>query len=367
MTKIILLTTVLRCSLWTTGCATNSDDIGQGEGMSYHMYVNGGNERLSKFVMDGETGMLTQEADIPLDSNAGAMATNADGSLMFICFRSAQQFQSLSVDKSTGALSPISTVSTQSGPPYIKTDNNGRFLLAAYYSAGAVSVNGINPDGSLSEQQQWIETEEHAHSIQLDLSNRFAFVPHTCPANAIYQFRFDETTGQLTANDPPKVQPATEEGPRHFVFHPNMDILYSINENGSTVSAHHFNTEKGTLSSFQVMSTLPDDWGGESKTAEIRITPDGRHLYGSNRGHESLAIFAVAADGTLTARGHQPTDPTPRFFAMDPGGNFIISAGQQTGHIVTYRIDHGSGLLEQLERIEVDKSPGWIQFVGKSP
>jgi 6-phosphogluconolactonase len=340
----------------------------QGEKMSHHMYVsNGGNEYLSKFVMDAATGMLTQEADIALDSNPGAMATTADGTLMFICFRSTKQFQSLRVNKATGALNPISTVSIEAGPPYIKTDNSGRFLLAAYYGAGAVSVNGINPDGSLSEQPlQWIETAEHAHSIQLDRSNRFAFVPHPCPTNAIYQFRFDETTGALTANDPPKIQPETEEGPRHFVFHPDKDILYSINEDGSTVSAHHFDNEKGTLSSFQVISTLPADWDGESKTAEIRITPDGRHLYASNRGHESLAIFSVAADGTLAAQGHQPTDPTPRFFTLDPGGNFVISAGQKTGHIVTYKIDHDSGQLNQLERIEVGQSPGWIQFVENS-
>ena len=336
--------------------------------MNYHVYVSGGNHALSKFVMDTDTGTLTPEADIPLDSNAGAMATNADGSLMFLCFRSTQQLQSLRVDKSSGALTPISTVSINSGPPYIKTDNSDRFLLAAYYGAGAVSVNGINPDGSLSEQSlQWIDTEEHSHSIQLDRSNRFAFVPHTCPANAIYQFCFDESTGTLTANDPPKVQPETEEGPRHFVFHPTLDILYSVNEDGNTVSAHHFDTDKGTLSSFQVISTLPADWEGESKTAEIRITPDGRYLYASNRGHESLAIFEVAADGTLTASGHQPTDPTPRFFGMDPTGKFLISAGQQTAHIVSYRIDQSSGQLEQLQRLPVGPSAAWMEFVEPTP
>jgi len=347
----------------TAGCTMD-----EGEGMSYHMYVNGSKEHLSKFVMDAQTGKLTQEADIAIGDGVGAMDISPDGSIMFLCLRSAKQFLSMRVDKSTGALTPIGRVDIESGPPYIKTDNTGRFLLAAYYSAGVVSVHGIGADGSLTKEPlQWIVTEEHAHSVQLDRSNRFAFVPHTCPANAIYQFRFDETTGELSANDPSKVQPATEEGPRHFVFHPDKDILYSVNENGCTVSAHHFDPVKGTLSSFQVISTLPEGWDGESKTtAEIRITPDSRHLYASNRGHDSLAIFEVADDGTLTARGHQPTDPSPRLFTLDPGGNFVISAGQRTGHIVTYRIDHDSGQLNQLERIEVGKSPAWIQFVEKS-
>jgi 6-phosphogluconolactonase (cycloisomerase 2 family) len=125
-----------------SGCAIDEGTMKQGEKMSHHMYVsNGGNEYLSKFVMDAATGMLTQEADIALDSNPGAMATTADGTLMFICFRSTKQFQSLRVNKATGALNPISTVSIEAGPPYIKTDNSGRFLLAAYYGAGAVSVN----------------------------------------------------------------------------------------------------------------------------------------------------------------------------------------------------------------------------------
>ena len=336
--------------------------------MSYHVYVsNAGSEHLSKFVMDAETGTLTQETDIPLDSSPGAMATTADETLMFICLRGAKQYQSLRVDKSTGGLTSIGKVSVDEGGPYLKTDHTDRFLLATYYGAGAVSVHRINDDGSLSENPlQWTETEAHAHSIQLDRSNRFAYVPHTNPPNAIYQFRFNETTGELSSNDPPKIQPETPEGPRHFVFHPTRDLLYSVNENGCTVSAHHFDPDNGTLSSFQVISTLPEGWDSDSKsTAEIRMTQDGRFLYASNRGHDSIAIFSVNTDGTLTAKGHQPTEAVPRFFDLDPTGNFILSAGQDSGHLQTYKIDHESGQMEQMERFEVGQSPLWIQFVEK--
>ena len=337
--------------------------------MSYHVYIaNSNSEFLSKFVMDANTGKLTQEADIPLESSPGAMANTADESLMFICLRGAKQYQSLRINKSTGALTPINATSVDQGGPYLKTDNTDRFLLATYYGLGAVSVHKINDDGSLGEKpHQWIETEEHAHSIQLDKTNKFAFVPHTNPPNAIYQFKFDETTGELSFNDPKKIQPETPEGPRHFIFHPNKDILYSINENGCTVSAHHFDPNNGTLSSFQVISTLPEGWDSDKKsTAEICMTQDGRFLYASNRGHDSLAIFSVNEDGTLTAQGHQPTEAIPRFFEIDPTGNYILSVGQNSNHLSSYKINHENGQLEQMERFKVGESPLWIQFIKKS-
>lgn len=334
--------------------------------MNYHVYIaNSGSEYLSKFTMDAQTGKLTQEADIPLESSPGAIATTKDESLMFVCLRGAKKYQSLRVNKSTGALTPINAAVVDQAGPYLKTDNTDQYLLATYYGAGAVSVHKINPDGSLSDDPlQWIVTEEHAHSIQLDRSNKFAFVPHTNPPNAIYQFKFDETTGQLTPNDPPKIQPETPEGPRHFIFHPTKDLLYSINENGCTVSVHRFDPNTGTLSSFQVISTLPEGWDSDSKsTAEICMTQDGKFLYASNRGHDSLAIFSVNEDGTLTAQGHQPTEAIPRFFEIDPTGNFILSVGQSSHHLSSYKINHETGQLEHLERFEVGQSPLWIQFV----
>ena len=337
--------------------------------MSYHVYVsNSGNDYFSKFVMDADSGKLTQEADIQMSGSPGTVATTADGSLMFVCLRQDKVFQSLRIDRSSGALTPIGQVPLHDGSPYVKTDNTDRFLLASYYGSGHVSVHAINDDGTLSDEPlQKIETEIRAHSIQTDRSNRFAFVPHTNPSNAIYQFRFDETSGALSANDPPKVQPETPEGPRHFAIHPNKDLLYSINENGCTVSAHHFDLENGTLSSFQVISTHPEGVTPEGKsTAEIRITQDGKHLYASNRGHDSLAIFGIDDDGTLTAKGHQPTEETPRFFAIDPTGNYILSAGQGSGRLATYKIDHGSGALEEKETFKVGESPLWIQFVEKT-
>ena len=332
--------------------------------MAYHMYVsNSGSTHLSHFLMDNEVGALTAQPDIDMGGAPGALATDSKQRWLFVCMRSQKEFVTYSVDRGTGVLSRVSGVSAGSAP-YIYVDDTDGYLLATYYGEGAVSVHGIDAAGNLSaEPLQWHETAGHAHSVQTDRSNRFAFVPHTVPANAIYQFRFDADSGRLTPNDPPFIQPETPEGPRHFVFHPTKDLLYSVNEDGCTVSAHRLDPEKGTLTSFQVISTLPPgtDMVGMS-TAEIKITKDGQHLYASNRGHNTLAHFRVNDDGTLTEVNQYPTEAVPRFFDIDPTGKFLYSAGQNTGRLVTYRIGDG-GALEAMETYEVGKTPLWIQFV----
>jgi len=333
--------------------------------MPYHVYVsNSGSEWFSHFVMDENTGALRPQADIALTAAPGAATTNAAETALFVSLRSQQQIGSYAIDTQSGQLTETSTVPVQQSPPYVSIDNTNRYLLAAYYGSGYVSVHQIADDGTLSaEPLQWIKTSEHAHSVQTDRSNRFAFVPHTMPTNAIFQFRFDEHNGALMPNDPPRIQPEGPEGPRHFVFHPQKDLLYSMNEDNSTVSAHHFDPCQGTLSSFQVISTLPKGFDGDNTTAEIAITPDGRHLYASNRGHDSLALFAVADEGTLTAKGHYATEPTPRFFDLDPTGKFLYAVGQDSGRLASYRVDTTNGVLERMEIHEVGKSPLWIQFV----
>jgi 6-phosphogluconolactonase len=333
--------------------------------MPYHMYVsNSGSEWLSHFIMDESSGALAAQPDIDLGGNPGAVATDAAQTWMVVALRSQKVLASYAIDKKSGGLKKIGESALAEGPPYLYSDNSDRFLLASYYGGGRVSVHGINADGTLSEKPlQELDTDIRAHSIQTDRSNRFAFVPHTNPTNAIYQFHFDQDSGRLTPNEPARIQPATEEGPRHFIFHPQKDLLYSINENGSTVSAHHFDADTGTLESFQVISTLPGGIAVEGNTtAEIDITPDGKYLYGSNRGHNSLALFEIGADGTLTAKGHFDTEAVPRFFGIDPTGRYIYSAGQDSGKLASYRIE-ADGALTRLGTYDVGQASLWIQFV----
>jgi 6-phosphogluconolactonase len=332
--------------------------------MSYHMYVsNSGSSFLSHFLMDESTGALAAQPDIDMGGGPGALATDSKQRWLFACMRSQKEFVTYAIDRSTGGLERISGVAAGSAP-YLYVDDSDGYLLANYYGEGAVSVHKIDDSGNLSaEPLQWIETATHAHSIQTDRSNRFAFVPHTMPANAIYQFRFDASTGSLTANDPAFIQPETPEGPRHFVFHPTKDLCYSVNEDGCTVSSHRFDADKGTLTSFQVISTLPagTDMEGMS-TAEIKMTHDGNHLYASNRGHNTLAHYSVAEDGSLELVGRYETEAVPRFFEIDPTGRFVYSAGQNTGRLVSYRIGD-DGVLTKMQTYEVGDGPLWIQFV----
>lgn len=334
--------------------------------MAYHVYVsNSGNNFFSHFLMDEDSGALEPQPNIELEGAPGAVVMHPNGRVMFVALRAARLLVNYVVDQEKGTLVRLSETALAEGPPYLFLDNTCSFLLSSYYGSGHVGVHSMSGPGILADQPlQMLPTAIRAHSIQTDRSNRFAFVPHTNPTNAIFQFRFDEQTGQLTPNDPPTVQPATPEGPRHFAFHPTRDLLYSINENGSTISAYRFDPESGTLSSFQVISTLPEgfDRAGNT-TAEIKIAPNGRFLYGSNRGHDSLALFAIGNDGRLTAKGHYPTEATPRFFELDPSGRFAYAVGQGSGRLASYRIDAVTGALTPLEQHEVGESPLWITFV----
>ena len=336
--------------------------------MPYHLYVsNSGSQFLSHFIMDEASGALQPQPNIELGGSPGAATTDASQRVMYVCLSGRQELVTCSIDRSSGALTEIGATEMKEGPPHIATDNTDRYLLGAYYGGAGVTVHGIGDDGTLSAAPlQWLDTETHAHSIQTDPSNRFAFVPHTNPTNAIYQFRFDESSGHMEPNDPPKVQPDTEEGPRHFAWHPNKEVLYSVNENGLTVSAFRLDPQAGTLDPFQLIGTLPEgvDPKGEGlSTAEIRVSSDGRHLYASNRGHESLALFDVGGDGRLNAKGHFATESTPRFFEIDPTEGYLYSAGQNTGRLVSYRRDAESGALETLNHYDVGNGPLWIQFV----
>ena len=330
------------------------------------MYVsNSGSDFMSHFLMDETTGKLEPQENIELSGSPGAVATDSACEMMYIgC---GPVIDSYRLDRGSGALEKIGSTAIVEGTPYIATDNTDSYLLAAFYGAAGITSHRIESDGALSaEPLQWLDTAIRSHSIQIDPSNRFAFVPHTNPTNAIYQFRFDETTGLLSANEPALIQPDTEEGPRHFVIRPRGDVLYSVNENGNTVSAFHFDADDGTLEAFQLICTLPegvDRTGAGLTTAEIRMTSDGGYLYASNRGHDTLALFAVGDDGTLTAKDHFPTEPVPRFFEIDPTERYVYSAGQDSGRLVSYRRDPDSGALETLEHHDVGETPLWIQFV----
>src|SRR5262245_21392839 len=189
---------------------------------------------------------------------------------------------------------------------------------------------------------EWLATATGAHAMQTDPTNHYAFVPHIAGngPNAIFQFTFDEHTGRLTPNAPAKVEPEALLGPRHFCFHPSLDILYFSNEQGCSVTGYRLDTATGTLAAFQTITTLPEGYTERNTCSQIQITASGRFLYAPNRGHNSIACFAVdTATGQLTATGRVASEPIPNALSLDPQDQFLFSAGQASGAMAVFRVD----------------------------
>ncbi len=272
------------------------------------------------------------------------------------------------LDSRSGQLRPLNQRSTVGpGPCHLTLDATGRFVLVANYSGGSVAVLPVLDDGSLGEAVQFVQhagrsvdprrqKAPHAHCVTLAPSNRFAVVADL-GLDKLLVYRFDPQTGSLTPNRPPSVSVQPGSGPRHFVFHPSGRWAYVINELASTVTVLAWDGQRGTLQPLQTVSTLPADFEGRNTTAELAVHPNGRFLYGSNRGHDSLAVFRVDAQtGRLRLVQHVSTQGrTPRHFALDPTGRFLLAENQDSGTVVVFRVDADTGRLTPTgSRVRVD-------------
>jgi 6-phosphogluconolactonase len=271
---------------------------------------------------------------------------------------------SFRIDAASGALSFVNRVSsTGAGPAHVAVDQTGKFALVANYNGGNIAVLPLAADGTLSNAVDGADHGDGAqsHQVVLDPSNRFLFVPNKGRSD-VSQYLFDADTGQITPNDPAELRLAQGAGSRHLAFHPNGAYAYVINELDDTVAALAFDAQRGTLSLLQTISTLPNGVDGGSNTgAEIQVSPSGRFVYGSNRGHDSIVIYAVdAATGRLTLLGHQPTGGnTPRSFQLEPSGKLLLVANQGSNELVSFRVDPQTGLLTELSATTVP-SPAFV-------
>jgi len=288
------------------------------------------------------------------------------------------------VDPATGALTLRgSRPSHGRGPCHVSVDPSDRFVLVANYTEGSIALFPIRPDGTLGEAAATVQHEgsgphptrqkgPHAHSIYADPTGRFVFAVDL-GLDRVMIYRLDPDTGSLAPNDPPFVELAPGAGPRHMEFHPNGRFAYVINELGNTITAFAFDPEEGALDEIQTVPTLPDDFEGENTTADIHITPSGAFLYGSNRGHNSLAVFRVdGTTGKLEPVGHEPTQgKTPRNFGIDPTGTFLLAANQDSDTIVGFRIDPDTGRLTPTGHAVSVPKPVCVKMVplvpGKRP
>lgn len=330
---------------------------------SLYVYVSiAGENKISIFNMSPETGALTPHGEVAVYSPPSILNIHPTRDVLYAAIRATGDIISFKVDRNTGQLDMINTTVTElEDPAYLEIDRTGNYLITPYYVPGKVTVYPLLDDGTLgNEPSDTYSTGEHAHGVAIDSSNRFVFVSHTCPTNSIFQFQFDSTSGTLSPNSTPQVIPEGADGPRHVCFHPNRPFVYADNEQGSSVTAYEFNAADGTLTAFQTLSTLPTDYDGSNSCARLEMHPSGKFMYAANRGHDSLAGYAVNADGSLESIGFFPTEKTPRCFRIDPNGKFLISAGESADRLASYRVDADAGYLYPLETYDVGNMPWWV-------
>jgi 6-phosphogluconolactonase len=345
--------------------------------MPYALYVCAQDDnKITAFTMDADTGQLTPQAELPVAGGPSVMAISPDRRTLYVGQRTGEAISSFRIDPGTGGLSLLGSISQAHAPTFLAPDRAGRYLLSAYYQGGGVAVYHLGADGSVGlPSLDWLATATGAHAIQTDPSNRFAFVPHIARIqdnvleppkdnpgpNVIMQFRFDADSGRLTANSPFRVEPAERLGPRHYCFHPTQNLVYFSNEQGCSVTGYRLDPASGTLTAAQTISTLPDGYTARNTCSQIHLTPSGRFLYVGNRGHNSIAGFAVdSATGRLTAIGRVSTEAVPSAFGLDPAGRFVFAAGTASGRLAAYRINQDTGALTPLTTYAVGQRPGAV-------
>lgn len=333
-------------------------------------YTRGKSEGIYVYRMNLATGALTQTSVAPLKSNPSFLAIDPKRRFLY-AVNEVNEFlgkkgggvTAFAIDQKSGALKQLNQQNSPGSPCHVSVHQSGKWVLIANYGGGNVVSYPVKADGSLGEASDVAQhtgkgadprrqSEPHAHCILLDAAGRYAFAPDL-GLDKVMIYKLDTSNGKLIANGFAQTKPAS--GPRHFDFHPNGKFAYVINELNSTVTAFTYDKAKGALTELQTLSALPAGFSGTSYCADIHVHPSGKFLYGSNRGHDSIVIYAVdTATGKLTLISHEPVQGKwPRNFGIDPTGQFMLVANQNSDNVAVFRIDAQSGKLkftgQQLE------------------
>jgi 6-phosphogluconolactonase len=346
------------------------------------------------FAMDPATGALAQREVFPNPDNPSCLALDKARSHLYSANETADyqgkasgSVSAYAVENSSGRLTLLNTQSSQgAGPCYVSVHPSGRYVLVANYHGGTVAALPIGPNGTLGAATEVINDagqpgpvhatnaprgsfaisghdRSHAHMVQADPSGRFV-LSTDLGLDEILVWRFDVETGKLRPGDPPAVKLPAGDGPRHFAFHPNGRVLYSLQEEASTLAAFDYDAEIGRLAARQTLSTLPAGFAGTNFTSEILISPEGRFLYVANRLHDTIAWFSIARDATLQLSGEEWTrGDYPRSFSIDPSGEYLYSCNQRSDAIACFRVNRQSGALSFTGRYTPVGTPAMIVFL----
>lgn len=340
---------------------------------------------ISRFRLDQTTGNLEAAGETELGGRVSPLAASRDGKRLFAAVRGPDPaVVSLALDSSDGSAEILSRVPIPAPATYMKVDAGGRFLLAASYGGDLAFVMPIGPDGVVQETPVCVERPgRNPHCILLDHSNRFAYVP-CLGSDLTAQFLFDDRTGELRRNNPPLCAFPRESGPRHLAVSPDNRFAYILSELSGEIASCALDRESGALHPLHSVSILPpgvalpkgtyhppdNSRGGENSpfpvvwAAEIRVSPDGRFVYASERTASRLIWFAAdTVSGRLDFAGSIETERQPRAFTLDPKGRFLVAAGERSGGVAAYAVDSVSGTLSRIAAYATGERPNWVEMV----
>ena len=332
---------------------------------------------IASAEFDSDTGTLSAPKLIEQTPDPAFMALNPSGSHLYLCNTGTPGgVSAFAIERSSGALRLLNhKASTGRGPSHIGLDKTGNYVLDANYGGGFVEIHARENDGSLGNRTAFVQhtghsihperqTKPYAHWFGVDPSNRFALAADL-GTDRIVIYELNTTDGSLTPHDPPFTSVRAGSGPRHIAWHPNGRYAYAIQELSNEIIVFSWDSSKGALEELQTVPTLPASFKDASTAAEIAVHANGKFLYASNRGHDSIASFAVDPQtGKLTALGHVSSQgKTPRFFAFDPTHRWLIVNNQDSGDIVVFAVDPSSGRLQPQPGTQKLEKPMGIVFV----
>jgi 6-phosphogluconolactonase len=346
---------------------------------------------IDAYVMDAKTGELTSIGKVEAGKTVMPMAVAPNKKLLYAVVRSQPtRVLTYAIDPKTGALTKKATAPLPDSMAYVSTDRSGHFLFTASYGGDMVAVSPIDPDGLVTaEVIQVLPTGRNAHSILADRTNHFVYSANL-GANQVLQFAFDAKTGKLTPLDPPAVKPEPGHGPRHLAFSRDNKFLYVLNELSGHVTQYAIDRAKGTLKLIDSVPSVPPELGmkwGQPQVpvgttpaalaaapkpdekppiwaADLRLTPNGKFLYTTERNTDKIALFTVAPrTGKLTYVTNFTTERQPRGINIDPSGRFLVASGEKSDRLSVYRIDQANGRLGEPTRYPVGKGANWVEIV----
>jgi 6-phosphogluconolactonase len=360
---------------------------GSGGGEEFLVYIGSYNTAKRKgihaFRFDATTGRLSSVGHATEAVNPTFVAASADGRFLYATKEVARHqgkksgsVKAFAIDRRTGKLRFLNEVASGGTIPcYVALDKTGRYAMVANYGSGSVTVIEVRSDGRLGKVTAFDQYAgsgvnpqrqegPHAHSINVSPDNRFA-IAADLGLDKVFVYRFDEKTGVLMPNSPPYATVNAGSGPRHIAFARNGRFVYVIGEMKSNITTFAYDARRGTLRKVQTISTLPKGYKGQSDCAEVAMSPSGKFVYGSNRGHDSIAVFAAdPKKGTLTPVERVPSGgKTPRHFVFDPTGSYLLVANQESDCVVVFAVDRKTGRLTPTGETAAVSAPACVRFV----